>query len=505
MMGTGHTMKLILFGCARNADEMKRIIAEMPGYEIIAVADNNQARWGSVFRGFHVISPAEMYQEILQDEELFIVIISRAYIEICQQLQHMQIERIYININDFLSHNKKHLGEYGRTAYKQEESVYEENSDYLLISNGGFPSSQNIYRSGFVLQRLIAYRESGLKVDAFGFRKYDGIGGYTYQGIPIYEGGGAELVQILRARTYKKVMVHFIDRNLYFYIRKELEGTDTSLIVWCHGYEILKWDRRRFNYAGHEIDEAALEREWLERKLFYQNVFLKRRIQFVFVSEWLKQVACSDIGQEPGSYYIVPNYINHELFQYIRKNADQRKKVLLIKSHHTRMYGNDISAEAIIELSNRECFSDMEFMLCGDGKLFDENMEALVEKQFPNVHIYRGFLSQEEIALRHREYGVFLCPTRQDTQGVSMGEAMCSGMAVITNRVAAVPEYIDDTSGILCENENVVEMADAMETLYNNPILFLQLSENAARRVREQCGYDKTIRVESVLIQNAKT
>lgn len=503
-MRMGQIMNLILFGCTANVEEMKKIIAEMPGYEIIAIADNDSGKWGSVFQGLKVISPAEMYQETLQDEKLFVAIMCKAYMAVCQQMQKMWIERIYLNINDFLDHNQERLGEYGRSIYRKEEPLYQENSDYLLISNGGFPSEQNIYRSGFVFQRLAAYRKSGLKVDAFGFRKYDGIGSYQYQGIPIYEGGEEELIRALKTGRYKKILVHFMDKNLYFYICKELVGTKASLIVWCHGYEILKWDRRRFNYVGQEIDQALLEKEWMGQQEFYQNIFRKQRIQFVFVSEWLKKTACADLCQEPEKYHIIPNYINQGLFRYYKKNAERRKKVLLIKSHNTRMYGNDISAKAIIELSHRKCFFDMEFMLCGDGKLFDANMKELLDKQFSNVHIYKGFMPQERIAALHQEYGIFLCPTRQDTQGVSMGEAMSSGMAVITNCVAAVPEYIDDTCGILCGNENAVEMADAMETLYKDPELFIRLSKNAAVRVREQCGYDKTIEAELSIIQGTE-
>ena len=53
-----------------------------------------------------------------------------------------------------------------------------------------------------------------------------------------------------------------------------------------------------------------------------------------------------------------------------------------------------------------------------------------------------------------------------------MCEAMSSGLVVVTNKVAAVPEYIDDTVGILCDYEDYLGMADAIEGLYYDRDLF---------------------------------
>jgi glycosyltransferase involved in cell wall biosynthesis len=36
-------------------------------------------------------------------------------------------------------------------------------------------------------------------------------------------------------------------------------------------------------------------------------------------------------------------------------------------------------------------------------------------------------------------------PSRTDTQGVSRDEAMSSGLVPVTNAVAAIPEFVDDT------------------------------------------------------------
>ena len=77
---------------------------------------------------------------------------------------------------------------------------------------------------------------------------------------------------------------------------------------------------------------------------------------------------------------------------------------------------------------------------------------------------------------------------------------MSSGLVVITNNVAAIPEFVDDECGILVPGEDYMAMADAIEKLYNEPDYFLKLSENAAKRVRSQTSKEFTICKEEKLI-----
>ena len=137
-----------------------------------------------------------------------------------------------------------------------------------------------------------------------------------------------------------------------------------------------------------------------------------------------------------------------------------------------RTYANDLTVKAILELSNKSFFKELEFLIIGDGELFEETLKPL--RAFQNVTIHKKFLRQEEIAKLHKEYGIFLNPTRMDSQGVSRDEAGSSGLVPVTNRVAAIPEFVDEDCGILVEAEDYVGLANAIEFLYKNPKEFLK-------------------------------
>jgi glycosyltransferase involved in cell wall biosynthesis len=73
-----------------------------------------------------------------------------------------------------------------------------------------------------------------------------------------------------------------------------------------------------------------------------------------------------------------------------------------------------------------------------------------------------------------------------DTQGVSRDEAMASGLVPITNAVAAIPEFVDEETGMLAAEEDFLGLADSIEYLYLNPAEFLIKSEAAANRIQSQ-------------------
>ncbi|MNH14037.1 Glycosyltransferase Gtf1 [compost metagenome] len=142
----------------------------------------------------------------------------------------------------------------------------------------------------------------------------------------------------------------------------------------------------------------------------------------------------------------------------------------------------------------------MEFCLIGDGPLFEETLAPL--RSYANVKIQQGFLNHTEIAQTHKDYGIFLCPSRMDTQGVSRDEAMSSGLVPVTTAVAAVPEFVDNQSGYVVEPESHEQLAKAIEDMYLNGSTFVVKSKAAAKRVREQSASVKMAEREVAVIQN---
>ncbi len=367
-------------------------------------------------------------------------------------------------------------------------------SDVLLLTNH-YPSYDDLYRNGFVHSRVRGYREHGVHVDIFRLREDQPISWHEYQDIDATTGSQEALRRLLASRRYRHVLVHFLDPRMWEILRNY--SKEVQITVWIHGAEVQPWWRRQYNYqAPEELDEAKRASEL--RMKFWREIFSHHphRMRFVFVSNYFAHEVMEDVGitLDPAAYEIIHNPIDTELFSYQEKHPEQRKKILSIRPYASRKYANDLSVDAVIKLSHEPFFNELEFKFIGDGALFDTTLEPI--KHFKNVSIERRFLNQNEISDLHKKYGIFLCPTRMDAQGVSKDEAMSSGLIPITNAVAAIPEFVDENCGILAPAEESSAIADGIRALYLHPELFEQLSRAAARRARKTVSNTKILELE---------
>ena len=370
-------------------------------------------------------------------------------------------------------------------------------SDILLLTNH-YPSYNDLYRNGFVHSRVTAYAEKGVSVDVFRLRKDEPISWHEFQDIDVTTGSQQALRRMLQSGRYRHVLVHFLDPDMWDVLKEFID--DIKVTVWVHGAEIHPWYRRKFNIETPEQEKRAKEQSEI-RMAFWKGLLqtMPVNLHMVFVSNSFAQEVMEDLGLNlpENQYSIIHNPIDTDKFTYEAKEPEQRKKILSIRPYSSRTYANDLSVKAVLELSKECFFSDLQFKFIGDGVLFDETLEPI--KSFDNVCIERRFLSQQEIATTHKEYGIFLCPSRMDTQGVSRDEAMSSGLVPVTNSVAAIPEFVDDSCGVLAPAEDYQAMAEGIALLYQNPDVFKEKSQRAAQRVREQTQkeliVDKEIRL----------
>lgn len=365
-------------------------------------------------------------------------------------------------------------------------------SDITILTNH-YPSDSDLYRNMFVHKRAYSYKEAGMLVDVLRIHKNAKEQYREFAGIDVIEGTKDTLQATLKERKIKTVCVHFLDVDMWEALRECLD--DIKLIIWLHGADIQPWWRRPFLYKTEtELEKGKQQSE--ERMRMWKEVFAaseEHNIQFVFVSKWFAESTMEDYQYriKPEKYMVIHNYIDGEMFKYVPKNAEQRTKILSIRPYASAYYGNDIMARVIEELSKRECFSKLEFLVIGDGVLFEDITNPL--RKYDNVTIKQTFLHQDEIAELYKEYGIVLIPGRGDTQGVSRDEAMIAGLVPMASRVMAVPEFVNESCGYLADEEEHIALADGIEELFYNQEKFLQMSIAAHERVVRTCSFDKTI------------
>lgn len=373
-------------------------------------------------------------------------------------------------------------------------------AQHLLVTNH-YPSDSDLYRNGFVHSRVKNYRQAGLRMDVFRLQKNETISYHEFENIDVTTGGQEILEHMLKRNHYRSVLVHFLDPDMWDVLSRYIDRI--PILVWVHGSEIQPWWRRQFNYETD--DQLRLAKQLSKARMtFWQNILrpMPKNLKLLFVSNHFAEEIMKDLGFRipDDQYAVIHNPIDTDLFSYQEKPVEQRKRILSIRPYTSRTYANDLTVKAIERLSVKPWFQELEFRIIGDGPLFEETVEPL--KAFDNVIIERGFLKQSDIANLHKDYGVFLCPTRMDSQGVSRDEAMSSGLVPITNAVAAVPEFVDSECGFLCDEESYIGLSDSIECLYHSPESFASQSAQAALRVRRQSNKTLMLDKETQLIKS---
>jgi glycosyltransferase involved in cell wall biosynthesis/spore maturation protein CgeB/ubiquinone/menaquinone biosynthesis C-methylase UbiE/predicted nucleic acid-binding Zn-ribbon protein len=371
-------------------------------------------------------------------------------------------------------------------------------AEHLLLTNQ-YPSYSDLYRNGFVHTRVRAYHARAVRCDVFRLRPDEAVSYHEFEDVNVVTGSQEVLHQMLASGRYKSVLVHFLDSSMWDVLQHHVDRV--KVLVWVHGAEIQPWHRRDFDHQTQE-QRAVARRTSDERMAFWRALLqpVPANLKLVFVSRYFAEEVMQDVGLRiPERHYtIIHNPINTELFNYQEKSVEQRKKVLSIRPYASAKYANDLSVKAIQRLSQEPWFYHMEFRMIGDGPLFEETLAPL--REFRNVYIEQRFLNQQEIAALHKEYGIFLCPTRMDAQGVSRDEAMASGLVPVTNAVTAIPEFVDDRCGILVPGEDAEAMARGISLLYEHPERFSAMSEAAAKRVRAQSDAQRVIGAELAVV-----
>lgn len=370
------------------------------------------------------------------------------------------------------------------------------------IISGDYPSNDNFYGDTFVHSRALYYKKE-FDVEVIGYLpNLSSAIQYEFETIQVFKTFQLnEFCEKLKSSKPDVIICHFVQHQyLNFLLRLRL-----PLIVTFHGFDVLSWKRRLMNYKSpgslpyllSYVKENRIQRSGLSS--FVKKANLRDDIQFVFVSNWLYRCAEHDLGICFDNAHIIPNGIDLNLFQYKEKNQQLRKKILLLRSFKARNYANDIAIEAISILSKRPFFSELEFLIQGEGYLFGNLTKTLT--RFKNVTLNESFVSNRDIPNIFADYGIFLCPSRLDTQGVSMCEAMASGLVPLTTPIGGIPEYATDNHSALYANSSH-EMADKIEFLFKNPDAFSRLSAGAAKAILEKCDLRETAQKEITLMMD---
>ena len=365
----------------------------------------------------------------------------------------------------------------------------------ILVVTRSYPAPGDLYRYPFVHRRVLGYRATGHEVAVFRPSEAD-AGGYRFDGVDCTVGNGDRLGALVAAARPNVVAVHGLGPAMWPIVEPLTRSLPS--VAWLHGSELPGFLGRKC--AIDEIPSSFADEQVEQCSDFWRGVLNlpSALARLVFPSEAAVRYMTESVPGASIRCFVIPNPIDDELFDYRPKPPEQRFRVLLIRPFDSRCYANDLAVQTICDLTRRDDLR-FEFRIFGDGPLFDETIEPL--RKLANVSIQRRFLAQAEIANEHKQSGIFLVPTRLDTQGVSRDEAMSSGLVPVTCAIEPVTDFVDDSCVMLAPPEDSEAMANAVRKLADSPELFARISAAAARHIRSTRSRKSVISADLALLR----
>ena len=377
----------------------------------------------------------------------------------------------------------------------------------LLILAHSYPLKAGDYGGKFIASRVRHYQEAGFQVTVF-FPSNKARGRYTKEledpdGTKVISAPLKKIERIADQIKADQLAIHSPTPDFYSAIKNL--SYEMPCHLWIHGFEARNWRDLSFNFTKEEIakdgkrmDIMNVERQWALSEMFQRSDMTK-----IFVSSYMQNVAEKFAGEEAENSHVIHNLIDHEIFHYSPKSEESRFKISSIRNFGRRNYATDLLCGAILHLQDQDWFSDLEFQIIGDGYFHREDTEKI--RKLRNIKIRKEFVSPKEVASVFSRSGIALLPSRWDSQGVLNGEAMGMGTVPVTNKVAAIPEFISTEEGILAKPESSLALAEGICELIENPERFIKMSKSAAVRVTEQCGPESTVKREIEIFENFYT
>ena len=172
----------------------------------------------------------------------------------------------------------------------------------------------------------------------------------------------------------------------------------------------------------------------------------------------------------------ISNGINLDRFKPATNKKALRKKFGLPDGQLVTYVGR-LDAEKHIPILIK-AFADMHeelgahLLIVGSGGEL-ENLEYLADDFGVGEQVtFTGKVSDEDLVLLHQVGDVFAMPSPAELQSIATLEAMASGQPVVAVDKGALKELCQDgINGVLCEADNVDEIADGLRTILSDPLV----------------------------------
>lgn len=215
----------------------------------------------------------------------------------------------------------------------------------------------------------------------------------------------------------------------------------------------------------------------LTKNLFWEKMssFTYPRLSFIVTLNEDEKKLFEKINK---NVVVIPNFISA-----IKSVASPINKRILTVGRLTNVKGTDLLLKvAKIVLAKHP---DWEWKLIGNGDM-QESVETFIKEETLEQNLLLASPHSYELNDEYNRSAIYVCASRNESFGMTLVEAMASGIPCISFDCETGPRHIitNNEDGILVEKENPEKLAAAISTLIENEELRKKMGEKAVLNVQ---------------------
>jgi len=330
----------------------------------------------------------------------------------------------------------------------------------VLFLTHWYPSELQPHKGVFIKEQAKALAKVGVEVTLLHINIGSGKG-LCNTSFEQHSEDGFETVSINITGKLWKLIYTIYPVQLQL-IRKQLRkiGLDLSKFDLLHSHVIHPAGAIGGRLAGengmpHFISEHWSNLEYyFEKNLFREwgrRAYAKTKQVFV-VSEFLKKETARFVPDH-SKFSVIPNVVSAEEFKFRASPIGTSYYVVMAAKWNKgkRVIKRPKLLIKAVDEASKELDKPIILGVIGDGDRIPELKKFCTQN---DVHAqFHGFISKAQIAKEFQKADLMLHGSEYETFSVVIAEALKCGTPVVASNVAAIPELITESNGILVENK----------------------------------------------------
>jgi len=247
---------------------------------------------------------------------------------------------------------------------------------------------------------------------------------------------------------------------------------------------------RGSDVPGYDVTNRTLQRLHCVLKPVTRAIW-RRADAVVALSESLRVLASQTLPDKP--IEVIPNGIGAEQF---RPNGQHRHDLLgrplqvLTVARLVQRKGLDGLLRAIALLRN----VSLQLTIQGSGRAEAFLQQLAVSLGIADRVIFSGFRAREFLPPVYQAADVFVMPSRSESFGLAVLEAMACGLPVIVSRVGGMVDFVEDgVNGLVVPPDDPGRLAEAIRRLAHDPALRARMGRRNAEQTRSQYTWEGVV------------